>query len=80
MTLQIPRPADDYDASQMRRSFDILEQRLRLLESAAANGYVIANPPASLRSIDGVAGTNAQVLQMFVTLIKDLKNKGVIGK
>ena len=80
MTQQIPTPQDRYDAETARRQMDVIDQRLRALEGPAHGGYIISNPPTSLRTIDGTAGTTAQVLQLLVTMIKDLKTKGILAK
>ena len=75
MSIEIPRPDATYNQNKMMQIFEIIDQRLRLLEQPAKTGYIVTNLVRQ-KTLDGTAGTAADVRNVLATLITDIKAKG----
>lgn len=77
----LPRAPDTYDASDQDLLRAYIERRLSTLEGAAnasSEKYVITDPVTIARDTTAVVDL-ADLIDVVETLIRDLRNKGVLS-
>lgn len=74
---RLPDPPAEYNKTWMRQFIRALELQTTVRSQPLHDGYAVTNVTEQ-RTLDGAAGTLADVRSVLATLIADLKENGVL--
>ena len=80
MTINLPRPGDQYDPQWAADLVRELENNAAEQAQPAGTGYTTPANLTATRTFDADATSTAELADVLGTLIEDLKSKGIIEK